>query len=79
MEVLWILLHDYNILGNCLADVVLPLTGTVVKDFTVMRTSTGVVHVYMPSCMKTNWTCYNSNLADSYCFKKKLCKFRGRQ
>ncbi|MCB6420658.1 hypothetical protein [[Clostridium] scindens] len=51
-----ITLHDYNILGNCLADVVLPLTGTVVKDFTVMRTSTGVVHVYMPSCMKTNWT-----------------------
>ena len=31
-----ITLHDYNILGNCLADVVLPLTGTVVKDFTVM-------------------------------------------
>ena len=70
-----ITLHDYNILGNCLADVVLPLTGTVVKDFTVMRTSTGVVHVYMPSCMKTNWTCYNSNLADSYCFKTSCANF----
>lgn len=48
-------LHDFNVQGNCLADIWFPVSKQTMSNFKVKQGAGGGVQVYMPSGMGTTW------------------------
>lgn len=51
-----VFLHDFDIQGNCNADIVLPLSGNKISGFRVKLGPGGGIMVHMPSGMGTTWS-----------------------
>ena len=51
-----IFLHDFDVQGNCNADIILPISGNRVSGFKVKIGPGGGIMVHMPSGMGTMWT-----------------------
>lgn len=51
-----IFLHDFDVQGNCYADIILPISGNRVSGFKVKIGPGGGIMVHMPSGMGTMWT-----------------------
>lgn len=48
-------LHDFDAKGNCLADIMLQHSGTVISDLKVMNGPGGSIMVHMPTWMHSSW------------------------
>lgn len=53
---LGISLHDFDVHGNCLADIWFPVSGISIMNFKVKQGPGGGIIVHMPSKMGTTWT-----------------------